>query len=77
MLRGNSINLANCNQQFVAEWLQRLQQQGFVQTVVSSTSNQDMLMDDAESAVEVQEFLPEEEIVVFDGSCNTLGKTGT
>ena len=72
-IRGNSINLSN--QQLVAEWLRRLHRQGFVQTL-SSSSLAEPSSDEAELAVEVQEFLPEEEIVVVDGGSISVDNSG-
>ena len=65
-----SLTLSSCleparNQQIVADWLQRLQREGFAHSI-SSASLVEANGDEAELAIEVQEFLPEEEIIVID-----------
>jgi hypothetical protein len=61
------------NQQIVADWLQRLQREGFAHSI-SSASLVEANGDEAELAIEVQEFLPEEEIIVIDaGNCKSAG----
>jgi hypothetical protein len=53
------------NQQLVADWLHRLQREGFAQSI-SSASLIETYGDETDLAIEVQEFVPEEEIIVFD-----------
>ena len=55
------------NQQLVADWLQRLQREGFAHSI-SSASLVESNGDETDLAIEVQEFFPEEEIIVFDAS---------
>jgi len=57
------------NQQLVADWLQRLQREGFAHSI-SSASLVETNGDETDLAIEVQEFLPEEEIIVFDAGHN-------